>query len=143
MLKFPKGATVLDFAYHIHSRVGSTCVGGRVNNKVVPIRQPLHSGDTVEIITQSNQKPRQEWLGIVKTSRAKSKIRLALKETQQKDGLLAKEMLERKFKNKKVEFSESTMAHTIKKLGYKVASEFYKALAEEKLDPNVVVDKYN
>ncbi|MBQ9637271.1 MAG: bifunctional (p)ppGpp synthetase/guanosine-3',5'-bis(diphosphate) 3'-pyrophosphohydrolase [Prevotella sp.] len=142
LLKFPKGATVLDFAYHIHSRVGSTCVGGRVNNKVVPIRQQLHSGDTVEIITQSNQKPRQEWLGIVKTSRAKSKIRLALKETQQKDGLMAKEMLERKFKNKKVEFSESTMAHTIKKLGYKVASDFYKALAEEKLDPNVVVEKY-
>ena len=142
LLKFPKGATILDMAYHIHSRVGSTCVGGKVNGKVVAIRQQLHSGDTVEILTQSTQKPRQEWLNIVKTSRARSKIRLALKETQQKDGRMAKEMLERKLKNKKLEFSESIMAHTIKKLGFKEASDFYKQLAEEKLDPNVVLEKY-
>ncbi len=142
LLKFPKGATIWDMAYHIHSRVGSTCVGGKVNGKVVAIRQQLHSGDTVEILTQSTQKPRQEWLNIVKTSRARSKIRLALKETQQKDGRMAKEMLERKLKNKKLEFSESIMAHTIKKLGFKEASDFYKQLAEEKLDPNVVLEKY-
>ena len=142
LLKFPKGATVLDFAYHIHSRIGSTCVGGRINGKVVPIRHQLRSGDTVEIVTQSNQKPRQEWLNIVKTSRAKSKIRLALKETQQKEGLMAKEMLERKLKNKKLEFSESIMAHTIRKMGFKVASDFYKQLAEGKLDINQVVEKY-
>ena len=142
LLKFPKGATVLDFAYHIHSRVGSACVGGRINGKVFPIRQQLRSGDMVEIITQSNQKPRQEWLNIVKTSRAKSKIRLALKETQQKEGLMAKEMLERKLKNKKTELSESVMAHTIRKMGFKVASDFYKQLAEEKLDINQVVEKY-
>ena len=142
LLKFPKGATILDMAYHIHSRVGSTCVGGKVNGKVVAIRQQLHSGDTVEILTQSTQKPRQEWLNIVKTSRARSKIRLALKETQQKDGRMAKEMLERKLKNKKLEFSESIMAHTIKKLGFKEASDFYKQLAEEKLDPNVALEKY-
>ena len=142
LLKFPKGATVLDFAYHIHSRVGSACVGGRINGKVFPIRQQLRSGDMVEIITQSNQKPRQEWLNIVKTSRAKSKIRLALKETQQKEGLMAKEMLERKLKNKKTELSESVIAHTIRKMGFKVASDFYKQLAEEKLDINQVVEKY-
>ena len=142
LLKFPKGATVLDFAYHIHSRVGSACVGGRINGKVFPIRQQLRSGDMVEIITQSNQKPRQEWLNIVKTSRAKSKIRLALKETQQNEGLMAKEMLERKLKNKKTELSESVMAHTIRKMGFKVASDFYKQLAEEKLDINQVVEKY-
>ena len=142
LLKFPKGATVLDFAYHIHSRVGSACVGGRINGKVFPIRQQLRSGDMVEIITQSNQKPRQEWLNTVKTSRAKSKIRLALKETQQKEGLMAKEMLERKLKNKKTELSESVMAHTIRKMGFKVASDFYKQLAEGKLDINQVVEKY-
>ena len=142
LLKFPKGATVLDFAYYIHSRVGSTCVGGRINGKVVPIRHQLRSGDTVEILTQSNQKPRQEWLNVVKTSRAKSKIRLALKETQLKESIIAKEMLERKLKNKKIELSESVMAHTIKKLGFKVASNFYKQLAEEKLDVNLVVEKY-
>ncbi|MBR5689037.1 MAG: bifunctional (p)ppGpp synthetase/guanosine-3',5'-bis(diphosphate) 3'-pyrophosphohydrolase [Prevotella sp.] len=142
LLKFPKGATLLDFAYHIHSRIGSTCVGGRINGKVVPIRHQLRSGDTIEILTQNNQKPRQEWLQIVKTARAKSKIRLALKETQQKEGLLAKEMLERKLKNKKIELSESVMAHTIRKLGFKVASDFYKQIAEEKLDVNLVVEKY-
>ena len=142
LLKFPKGATILDFAYYIHSRIGSTCVGGKINGKVVAIRQQLHSGDTVEILTQSNQKPRQEWLNIVKTSRAKAKIRLSLKETQQKEGRLAKEMLERKLKNKKLEFSESIMSHTIKKLGFKEASDFYKQLAEEKIDPNLVVEKY-
>ncbi|MBO4486556.1 MAG: bifunctional (p)ppGpp synthetase/guanosine-3',5'-bis(diphosphate) 3'-pyrophosphohydrolase [Prevotella sp.] len=142
LLKFPKGATILDLAYHIHSHVGSTCVGGKVNGKVVAIRQQLHSGDTVEILTQSTQKPRQEWLNIVKTSRARSKIRLALKETQQKDGRLAKEMLERKLKNKKIEYSESILAHTIKKLGFKEAGDFYKQLAEEKLDVNLVLEKY-
>ncbi|MBR6016963.1 MAG: bifunctional (p)ppGpp synthetase/guanosine-3',5'-bis(diphosphate) 3'-pyrophosphohydrolase, partial [Prevotella sp.] len=142
LLKFPKGATLLDFAYHIHSRIGSTCVGGRINGKVVPIRHQLRSGDTIEILTQNNQKPRQEWLQIAKTARAKSKIRLALKETQQKEGLLAKEMLERKLKNKKIELSESVMAHTIRKLGFKVASDFYKQIAEEKLDVNLVVEKY-
>ena len=142
LLKFPKGATILDLAYHIHSHVGNSCVGGKVNGKVVAIRQQLHSGDTVEILTQSTQKPRQEWLNIVKTSRARSKIRLALKETQQKDGRLAKEMLERKLKNKKLDFSESILAHTIKKLGFKEASDFYKQLAEEKLDVNYVLEKY-
>ncbi|MFQ9995801.1 MAG: TGS domain-containing protein, partial [Hoylesella buccalis] len=77
--KFPNGATVLDFAYYIHSAVGSKCVGARINNKNVPIREQLKSGDTVEILTQSNQKPNQSWLKIVKTSKAKAKIRLALK----------------------------------------------------------------
>ena len=142
LFKLAKGATVLDFAYHIHSGVGNKCVGGRVNGRVVSIRQQLHSGDMVEIMTQSNQHPRQEWLTIVKTSRAKSKIRLALKESQQKDGLLAKETLERKFKNRKVELTESLMNHTIKKLGFKEASEFYKQLAEGRLDANAVVEKY-
>ena len=93
LYKFPKGATVLDFAYHIHSKIGNACTGARINNKVVPLRQPLQSGDQVEIMTSSNQKPRQEWLNIVKTSRAKSKVRLALKETQVKEGLFAKETL--------------------------------------------------
>lgn len=140
--KFPKGATVLDFAYYIHSGVGNTCVGARINDKNVSIREPLKSGDTIEIITQNNQKPNPNWLKIVKTSRAKSKIRLSLKETQAKDGLYAKELLERRFKNKKVDFDESTMSHLVKKLGFKEASEFYKQVAEEKLDANEIIDLY-
>lgn len=142
LYKFPKGSTVLDFAYHIHSKIGNACTGARINNRVVTIRQQLRSGDQVEIITSSNQKPRQEWLNIVKTSRAKSKIRLALKETQVKEGLFAKEMLERKFKNRKLEFEDSTMQHLIKKLGFKEVSDFYKQIADGLLDVNSVIDKY-
>lgn len=142
LYKFPKGATVLDFAYHIHSKIGNACTGARINNKVVPLRQVLQSGDQVEIMTSSTQKPRQEWLNIVKTSRAKSKIRLALKETQVKEALFAKEALERKFKNRKVEQEESTMRHLIKKLGFKETSDFYRQIADGTLDVNHVIDKY-
>ena len=142
LYKFPVGATVLDFAYHIHSKLGNQCTGGRINGKVVSIRQLLKSGDQVEILTSSQQKPRQEWLSIVKTSRAKSKIRLALKETQVKEGLFAKEMLERKFKNRKIEQEEATMFHVIKKLGFKEVSDFYKQIADGQLDVNTVIDKY-
>lgn len=142
LYKFPVGATVLDFAYHIHSKIGNQCTGGRINGRVVSIRQILKSGDQVEILTSSNQKPRQEWLSIVKTSRAKSKIRLALKETQQRDGLFAKEMLERKFKNRKIEQEDSVMFHVIKKLGFKEVSDFYKQIADGVLDVNSVIDKY-
>ena len=142
LFKFPVGATVLDFAYHIHSKLGNQCTGGRINGRVVSIRQLLKSGDQVEILTAANQKPRQEWLSIVKTSRAKSKIRLALKETQVKEGLFAKEMLERKFKNRKIEQDEATMFHVIKKLGFKEVSDFYKSLAEGMIDVNTVIEKY-
>ena len=142
LLKFPKGATVLDMAYHIHSKVGSACTGARINNKVVTFRQVLQSGDQVEILTSSTQKPKQEWLNIVKTSRAKAKIKLALKETQQKEAILVKEMLERKFKNRKIEQDESLMMRTMKKLGYKEASDFYRDIANEVLDTATVLDKY-
>ena len=142
LYKFPVGATVLDFAYHIHSKIGNQCTGGRINGRVVSIRQLLKSGDQVEILTSANQKPRQEWLSFVKTSRAKSKIRLALKETQVKEGLFAKEMLERKFKNRKIEQDEATMFHVIKKLGFKEVSDFYKSIADGDLDVNTVIEKY-
>ena len=142
LFKFPKGATVLDFAYHIHSKIGNACVGARINNKVVTIRHQLQSGDQVEIMTTNSQRPRQEWMTIVKTSRAKSKIRLALKETQVKEGLFAKEMLERKFKNKKLELDEPTMQHLIKKMGFKEVSDFYRQIASGELDVNTVIDRY-
>jgi len=106
------------------------------------LRQVLHSGDQVEIMTSSTQKPRQEWLSIVKTSRAKAKIRLALKETQVKEGLFAKEMIERKFKNRKIELEEPVMQHLIKKLGFKEVSDFYRQVADQTLDMNTLIDKY-
>ncbi len=142
LYKFPKGATVLDFAYHIHSKIGSSCVGARINNKVVTLRQELQSGDQVEIMTSANQKPKQDWLNMVKTSRAKSKIRLALKETQVKEGLFAKETLARKFKNRKLEMDESIMQVLIRKLGFKEVSDFYRRIASSELDVNTVIDRY-
>ena len=142
LLKFPKGAIVLDMAYHIHSKIGSSCVGARINNKVVTIRHELQSGDQVEVMTATNQKPKQDWLQIAKTSRAKSKIRLALKDTQVKEGLFAKETLERKFRNRKVEMDESLMQQLIKKLGFKEISDFYRQVASGELDANYVVDRY-
>ncbi len=142
LYKFPKGATVLDFAYHIHSKIGNACTGARINGKVVTLRQQLQSGDQVEIITSSQQKPKQDWLSIVKTSRAKSKIRLALKETQVKEGLFAKETLERKFKNRKMEMDDSVMQHLILKMGFKEMSDFYRQIASGELDTSIVIDKY-
>ena len=142
LLKFPKGATVLDFAYHIHSRVGDTCVGGKVNGKNVSFRTPLHSGDTVEILTASNQTPKPEWLRFLVTSRARAKLRLSLKETRQKQGLYAKELLERRLKNKKLDYDEATVAHLIRKMGFKEQSDFYHQIAEGRLDPTRVLDEY-
>lgn len=142
LFKFPKGATVLDFAYHIHSKVGNACVGARVGGKAVTLRERLRSGDTVEIMTSATQKPRQEWLSLVKTSRAKSKIKLALKEVEVKEGIYAKEMIERKFKNRKIELDESLMAKVIKKLRFKQTSEFYKKIADGELDVSAVIDAY-
>ena len=140
--KFPRGATVLDFAYHIHSNIGSKCTGARINGKVVSFRYELSSGDQVEIMTSSNQTPKQDWLNIVKTSRAKSKIRLALKEAQVKDAVFAKEMLERRMKNRKIEMEETVMNLLIKKLGFKEARDFYRQLADGSLDPNSVIERY-
>ena len=142
IFKFPASATILDFAYRIHSKIGNTCTGGRINGKIVSMREKLHSGDTVEVVTQSNQTPKHDWLNIATTTKAKSKIRLALKETQAKDSLYAKEMLERRFKNKKVDIEENIMGHLIKKMGFKEVSDFYKQIADGKLDPNDVIANY-
>lgn len=142
LMKFPKGATVLDFAYRIHSNIGNHCVGAKINGKVVTFRHILKSGDQIEVMTSTVQKPKQDWLNIVKTSRSKAKIRLALKETQVKDWLYAKEMLERRMKNRKIEMDEGTMSHLIKKLGFKETNDFYRQIADETLDINHVIEKY-
>jgi len=142
LLKFPKGANILDFAYRIHSGLGNKCVGGKINGKNVSFRAELKSGDEVEVVTQSNQTPKQEWINIVKTPRAKAKIKLALKDTIAKDTVYAKELLERRLKNRKIEFDESTMMHLIKRMGFKIATDFYKQIADEKLDVNEVIEKY-
>lgn len=142
LLKFPKGATVLDFAYHIHTNVGNRCVGGRINGRNVPMRQPLVSGDTIEMLTSNTQHPKLEWTKYVATGRAKAKIRQSVKEEQAKEGLMARELLERKLKNRKIEWDESAISALVRKTGFKEASEFYKSLAEERLNINELIDTY-
>lgn len=142
LLKFPKGATVLDFAYHIHTNVGNRCVGGRINGRNVPMRQSLVSGDTIEVLTSNTQHPKLEWTKYVATGRAKAKIRQSVKEEQAKEGLMARELLERKLKNRKIEWDESAISALVRKTGFKEASEFYKSLAEERLNINELIDTY-
>lgn len=142
LLKFPKGATVLDFAYHIHTNVGNRCVGGRINGRNVPMRQPLVSGDTIEVLTSNTQHPKLEWTKYVATGRAKAKIRQSVKEEQAKEGIMARELLERKLKNRKIEWDESAISALVRKTGFKEASEFYKSLAEERLNINELIDTY-
>ena len=142
IFKLPLGATVLDFAYHIHSNVGNRCVGARIGGKNVTIRQKLQSGDQVEILTSSNQTPKRDWLGIVTTTRARAKVRQCLKEMEAGQALLAKEELERKMKNRKLDFEEPVMMHTMTKLGYRIVTEFYAALSDGKLDMNAVLEAY-
>ena len=140
--KLPKGATILDFAFAIHTGVGSHCSGGKVNGKNVPMRTKLQTGDQVEILTNANQQPKRDWLNFAITSKAKTKIRQALHEEEQKAVGIAKETLERKFHNRKIDYSEPAMMKTIKRYGYKYANDFYKAIAEETLDANKVIDTY-
>ena len=140
--KFPKGATVLDFAYRIHSKVGNTCTGARINGRAVPLRRQLKSGDHVEILTSSRQVPRQEWLNIVSTSHARTKIRQALNDVQAKERSLGREMLERKLKNHKLEPDENVMNAIIRKLGFKEASDFYLQIARGELDTGPVIDMF-
>jgi GTP pyrophosphokinase len=142
LFRLPAGATVLDFAYAIHTKVGNRCTGARIGNRHADLRHKLQSGDQVEILTSNNQSPKQDWLGIVTTNRAKSKIRQSLKEAQAGHVALAKELLERKMRNRKLEYSEATLMHTIKRLGYKNVTDFYHAIAEEKLDVNQVLEVY-
>ncbi len=142
LFKLAKGATVLDFAFHIHSKLGCKCIGAKVNGKNVQLKQMLHSGDQVEIMTSNTQTPKQDWLNIVTTSKARTKIRQALKEMAARQHAFAKETLERKFKNRKIEYDEGTMMRLIKRLGFKIVTDFYQAIADEELDVNEIIDKY-
>ena len=142
LYKLPMGATLLDFAFSIHSGVGSHCTGGRVNGKNQRLTYRLRSGDTVEIFTSPNQTPKPDWLGIAVTSKARNKIRVALKELAGKRAELGKELLQRRFKNRKIDVDEAQLARVITKSGYKNITDFYTAVADEKLDANSVIDSY-
>ena len=142
LFRLPQGATLLDFAYHIHTRVGSTCMGGKVDGKNQKINYRLRSGDTVEIITSATQVPRLDWLNIAVTSKARNKIKNAINERKARQAQLARETLQRRFKNRKIEPDDATLARVIKKMGYKTTTEFYAAIQEDVIDVNTVVEQY-
>ncbi len=134
LFKLPKGATVLDFAFAIHTGLGCRCTGGKIGNKNVPIRYVLHNGDQVEILSSPTQKPNIAWLNIVHTSKAKNKIRQALKEIEFKNAAEGRETLERRFKNWKLDYEEANVSRLAKKLGYKAVNDLYQDIAAGKLD---------
>lgn len=142
LVKLAKGATVLDFAFAIHTKLGSKCVSAKVNDKNVPIKYVLQNGDTVSVITSPTQSPKRDWLNVVVTSKARVKIKQALREETAKAVDFAKEMLQRRFKNRKIEVDEAFLMRYIKKKGYKTVTDFYVDLAEERLEANNVIDEY-
>lgn len=129
------GSTVLDFAFAIHSNLGLKCCGGRINGKLVPIREVLHTGDVVDILTNKNQKPNSDWLNFVVTSKAKSKIKQRLKEEENKRAETGKEMVARRLKNWKLELGDEDLANLVKKLKFKTINEFFEAIGKGDIDP--------
>jgi len=131
--RLPKGATVLDFAFEVHSEVGAHCTGGKVNQKNVSIKHPLKNGDLVEIITSRNQKPKIDWLNSVVTSKAKSKIRQSLNEEKAKEAEIGKEILKRRLRNWKIQFSDANVKNLLKHYNLKYALDLYFLISQEKI----------
>ena len=142
LYKLPQGATILDFAFHIHSKLGCVCTGGKVNGKNQKITYKLQSGDTIEVLTSNAQTPKLDWLNIVVTSKARNKIKQAVNEMRAKSADLGKELLQRRFKNRKIEVEESLLMRTIRKLGYKTVTDFHMSISNETLNVNDVIDTY-
>ncbi len=142
LFRLPLGATILDFAFAIHSKIGCTCIGAKVNGKTQKINYKLKNGDTVEILTSTTQQPKLQWLTIVTTSKAKNKIRQSLNEINNRSAEFAKELIQRRFKNRKIDIEEAILTKVIKRLNYKTATDFYNDVANEKLDVAHIVDSY-
>lgn len=140
LFKLPMGATILDFAFQIHSRIGCTCTGGKVDGKNQKINYKLKSGDTIEILTSNQQSPKLDWLNFVVTSKARNKIKQAVNEMRFKAAELGKELIQRRFKNRKIEIDEAIMMKVFKKLGFKTATDFFDEV--ENLDINNIIDTY-
>lgn len=142
LYRLPLGASLLDFAFAIHSRLGCICTGGKVNGKNERLSYRLRSGDTVEVMTSPQQTPKQDWLSIVVTSKARNKIRQTLNERAGRDVELGKELLSRRFKNRKIDVEEALLMKVIKKLGFKTVTDFYSEIQAEHLDPSTVIERY-
>ena len=138
--KLPEGATVLDFAFDIHTNLGSTCSGGKVNGKAVPIREQLKNGDIVEILSQKNQQPKADWLNFVVTTKARQRIKAYIREEQAKNAKLGREELERKLKNWKLTSKsiDEVIAYLCKYYKQRTGTALYELIATEKIDLSVV-----
>lgn len=142
LFKLPMGATILDFAFNIHSNLGCKCTGGKVNGRNQKINYRLRTGDTVEVLTSNSQRPKIDWLNYTVTSKARNKIRISVKEQEGQSADLGKELLQRRFKNRKIDLDESLLTKVAKKMGYKTATDFYADLASQTLDINNIIDTY-
>ncbi len=136
--RFPAGATVLDFAFDIHTDVGSACVGAKVNGKNVPIKHLLQNGDQISILTSKNQKPKIDWLTWVVTAKAKTKIKQSLKESRQVDSDAGKELLGRRLKNWKIDFPDRIKTKVLKNYKVKTSFDFYYLIGTGRIEPSDV-----
>ncbi len=143
LFKLPAGSTILDFAFHIHSKIGTTCIGGKVDGKNQKLNYRLKSGDTVEILTASNQTPRVDWLNYAVTSKARNKIKQAINESRVKKAEIAREMVMRRLKNRKLDVDDATLTKFITKSGYKNLTDFYVDINDGKMDVGAVLDQYS
>ena len=133
--KLPEGATLLDFAFDIHTNLGSTCSGGKVNGRAVPIREVLRNGDIAEIFSQKNQTPKADWLNFVVTTKARNKIKSFLREEQAKNARIGREELERKLKNWKLAIPiDEAVAYLVKFYKLRTGTILYESVAEQKID---------
>lgn len=142
LYKLPVGATLLDFAFHIHSNLGCKCVGGKVDGQNKKLNYVLQSGDTVEITTSNSQQPKLDWLSFAITGKARNKIRQFVKEEENRTSEIAKELLLRRLKNRKLEYDEGVLMKVIKLLDFKTVTDFYISIADGQTDINRVIETY-
>lgn len=143
VMKLPKGATVLDFAFSIHTRVGAQAISGKVNGKNVSLRHQLGNGDAVEIMTSPQQSPKQDWLNVVVSSKAKARIRQLLRSEEEEGIAISKELVQRRLKNRKLPYNESVFIKLTLRKGYKALSDFYRDIKDERLDVSAFIDLYD
>jgi GTP pyrophosphokinase len=132
--KLAAGATLLDFAYEVHSGVGDRCVGGKVNGKNVTLRHKLQNGDQIVVDTANHQRPKMDWLDFVVTTKAKNRIRASLNEEVKRQAEIGKEVLLRKVKNWKIDFNDDGIRKLLKEYKFKLAQDLYYNIAIGKID---------
>lgn len=141
LLRLPPQSTLLDFAFAVHTAVGCRCTGGNVNGRYEKISYRLRSGDTVKILTSPSQTPKKDWLQLVQTSKARTKIRQSLDEARRLRADLGREVLERRLRNRKIQVDESELSRLILKTGYKFSTDFFADVADGKIDISRFLDQ--